>query len=101
MKLRQLGRPGPLVSEIGLGCMGMTFAYSTSGYADDRSVEVIHRALDLGVSLLDTADVYGPYTNEQVVGRALRNKKRDQVVLATKVGLVGERPGHLERNGRP
>jgi aryl-alcohol dehydrogenase-like predicted oxidoreductase len=83
-------RLGPFdVGAIGLGCMGMTWAYNTGSRDDERSAAVIHRALDLGVTLIDTADVYGPFTNEEVVGRALAGR-RDGVVLATKVGLVVE-----------
>src|SRR5919198_6226371 len=85
MKQRKLGRNGPLVSAMGLGCMGMSEFY---GRRDDQeSIATIHRALDLGVDLLDTADVYGPHTNEELVGRAIRGR-RDRVVLATKFGIV-------------
>ncbi len=72
---------------IGLGCMGMTWAYDTDQRDDAESIAVIHRALDIGVNLLDTADMYGPYTNEELVGRAIESR-RDEVVLATKVGNV-------------
>jgi aryl-alcohol dehydrogenase-like predicted oxidoreductase len=83
-------RLGPFdVGAIGLGCMGMTWGYNIGSRDDERSAAVIHRALDLGVTLIDTADVYGPFTNEEVVGRALAGR-RDGVVLATKVGLVVE-----------
>jgi aryl-alcohol dehydrogenase-like predicted oxidoreductase len=75
------------VARIGLGAMGMSHAYTGSGTDDDQSVRTIHRALDLGVTLVDTAEVYGPYTNEELVGRALKDH-RDQVVLATKFGLI-------------
>ena len=83
------------VSRIGLGAMGMSYAYTGAGSDDAESIRTIHRALDLGVTLLDTAEVYGPYTNEELVGRALRGR-RDQVVLATKFGLIshtGRGPG--------
>src|SRR3954470_13000577 len=81
------------VSRIGLGCMGMSFAYTGAGTDDAESVRTINRALDLGVTLLDTAEVYGPYTNEELVGRAIKGR-RDQVVLATKFGF-------LSHTGRP
>jgi aryl-alcohol dehydrogenase-like predicted oxidoreductase len=96
-------RLGPFdVGAIGLGCMGMTWAYTTGSRDDERSAAVIHRAIDLGVTLIDTADVYGPFTNEEVVGRALAGR-RDEVVLATKVGLVVEdiETLRLRRDGRP
>ena len=83
------------VSRIGLGAMGMSYAYTGAGSDDAESIRTIHRALDLGVTLLDTAEVYGPYTNEELVGRALQ-RRRDQVVLATKFGLIshtGRGPG--------
>ncbi|MFF0575747.1 aldo/keto reductase [Streptosporangium saharense] len=85
MNRRRLGRGGPEVSAIGLGCMGMSEFY---GQADDSaSIAVIHRALDLGVDFLDTADMYGRGHNEELVGRAIRDR-RDEVVLATKFGIV-------------
>jgi aryl-alcohol dehydrogenase-like predicted oxidoreductase len=82
--------------------MGMTWAYNTASRDDERSTAVIHRAIDLGATLIDTADVYGPFTNEEVVGRALAGR-RDEVVLATKVGLVVEDIETLTiaRDGRP
>ena len=83
------------VSRIGLGAMGMSHGYTGAASDDAESIRTIHRALDLGVTLIDTAEVYGPYTNEELVGRALRGR-RDQVVLATKFGLIshgGRDPG--------
>ena len=99
MKARQLGRSGLTVSAIGLGCMGMSEFYGPSD--ETESIATIHRALDLGITLLDTADVYGPLKNEELVGRAIRGH-RDKVVLATKFGIVrtGER-GAPGVNGRP
>ena len=99
MQQRRLGRQGPMVSAHGLGCMGMSEFY---GPADEvESVATIHRALDLGINLLDTADVYGPYTNEQLVGQAIAGR-RDHVVLATKFGIVrGSDPQARGVNGRP
>jgi aryl-alcohol dehydrogenase-like predicted oxidoreductase len=83
MQTRQLG--GLTVSAIGLGCMGMSEFYGPRD--EGEAIATIHRALDLGVTLLDTADMYGPYTNEELVGRAIRGR-RDQAVLATKCGIV-------------
>jgi aryl-alcohol dehydrogenase-like predicted oxidoreductase len=89
------------VGAIGLGGMGMTFAYTTGERDDAESIKVVHRAIDLGVTLIDTSDVYGPYTNEELVGRALQGR-RDDVVLATKVGLVlPPEGGAMYRDGRP
>jgi aryl-alcohol dehydrogenase-like predicted oxidoreductase len=85
MQLRQLGKPGPLVSAIGLGCMGMSEFYGSIDEA--QSIRTIHRALELGVNFLDTADIYGQGRNEELVGRAIR-ERREQVVLATKFGNV-------------
>jgi aryl-alcohol dehydrogenase-like predicted oxidoreductase len=84
MEQRKLGTQGLTVSAMGLGCMGMTFAYGTAD--ETEAIATIHRALELGINFFDTAEVYGPYTNEQLVGRALRGR-RDGVVIATKFGF--------------
>jgi aryl-alcohol dehydrogenase-like predicted oxidoreductase len=86
------------VSCIGLGAMGMSTAYSGAGSDDAESIRAIHRALDLGITLIDTAEIYGPFTNEKLVGRAIQDR-RDEVVLATKFGMVshaGGGPGTLD-----
>ena len=86
------------VGRIGLGAMGMSTAFTGAGKDDAESIRAIHRALDLGVTLLDTAEIYGPFINEELVGEAIKDR-RDQVVLATKFGMishVGEGPGHLD-----
>ncbi len=100
MRQRPLGEQGLVVSEIGLGCMGMSEFYGTRD--DAESTATIHRALELGVTLLDTADVYGPYTNEELVGRAIEGR-RAGVILATKFGIVrdDEDPTKRSVNGRP
>lgn len=85
---------------MGLGCMGMSWAYDAPGRDDDHSVRVLRAAVDLGVDLFDTSDQYGPYTNEELVGRALEGR-RDEIVLATKGGLVVEADGRTVRDGRP
>src|SRR5690348_17086863 len=80
------------VSRIGLGAMGMPAFYTGAGSDDSESIRTIHRALDLGVTLIDTAEIYGPYVNEELVARAIKDR-RDQVVLATKFGLVSHASG--------
>ncbi|MCU0555035.1 MAG: aldo/keto reductase [Syntrophales bacterium] len=99
MKTRQLGRNGPVVSAIGLGCMGMSEFYGPRDEAE--SVATIHRALDAGLNFLDTADVYGPFTNEELVGRAIRGRRRE-VFLATKFGILRSAdPAYRGICGRP
>jgi aryl-alcohol dehydrogenase-like predicted oxidoreductase len=87
MKLRKLGRNGPQVSAIGLGCMGFSEFYASSAASEAEAVGVIQTALSLGLTFLDTADMYGPYTNELLVGKAILGR-RDQVFLATKFGFL-------------
>lgn len=107
MQQRQLGPNGPTVSALGLGCMGMSDFYSTA-QDEKEAIATLHRALELGVTLLDTADMYGPHTNEQLVGQAIKGK-RQQVFLATKFGIlrdptdpavrgVSSRPEYIRRS---
>src|SRR5213594_4176765 len=100
MNTRHLGRSGLTVSALGLGCMGMSEFYGPGDEAE--SIATIHRAIELGVTFLDTADVYGPFKNEELVGRAIRGK-RDQLVIATKFGIVRDaaNPNARGVNGRP
>ena len=101
MHTRQLGKNGPYVSAIGLGCMGMTDFYTT-GSNTREAVATLHRALELGINLLDTADIYGPHTNEELIGQAIRGK-RDQVFVASKFGIVRDpaNPAFRAVSGRP
>ncbi|CAI1091832.1 aldo/keto reductase [Serratia quinivorans] len=107
MQQRQLGPNGPTVSALGLGCMGMSDFYSTA-QDEKEAIATLHRALELGVTLLDTADMYGPHTNERLIGKALKGK-RQQVFLATKFGIlrdpadpdargVSSRPEYIRRS---
>jgi aryl-alcohol dehydrogenase-like predicted oxidoreductase len=100
MKTFDLGKSGLSVSAMGLGCMGMSEFYGTQN--DDESVATIDRALDLGITFLDTADVYGPYTNEELVGRAIKGK-REKFTVATKFGIVRDpaNPNARGVSGRP
>src|ERR671927_2002369 len=100
MNRRTLGTQGLEVSELGLGCMGMSDFYGTPD--EKESLATIDRALDLGIDFLDTADIYGPHTNEELVGRAIA-RRRDRVVLATKFGIVRDPDNPMNRsvNGRP
>jgi aryl-alcohol dehydrogenase-like predicted oxidoreductase len=99
MQQRQLGQHGPLVSAMGLGCMGMSEFYGPTD--ETEAIATIHRALELGVNLLDTADVYGPFTNEELVGKAIKDR-RDQAVVATKFGILRSHdPAYRGVSGRP
>jgi len=98
LKKRKLGRQGLTVSALGLGCMGMSQSY---GVADDReSIATIHRAIDLGVTFFDTAEAYGPYTNEKLLGKGLKGR-RDKVIVATKFGFLFEEGKIVGLDSRP
>lgn len=99
MQMRKLGSNGPEVSAIGFGCMGINFSYGHS-LSDAEGVALIRKAVDLGVTFFDTAEVYGPYTNEQIVGEALRSV-REQVVIATKFGFNIDNGQMKGTNSRP
>ncbi len=98
MKQRRLGTQGLKVSELGLGCMGMSFGYGSA--PEDRAIATIHRAAELGVNFLDTAEMYGPHLNEELVGRAIVGN-RDEYVVATKFGVLRREDGSEAFDGSP
>jgi aryl-alcohol dehydrogenase-like predicted oxidoreductase len=95
MTMKQAKLGGRTVGRIGLGMMGMSFAYGGADSDDAESIRTLHRAADLGVTMIDTAEVYGPYTNEELLGRALKGGYRDRFVVATKFGMIS----HTGRDG--
>src|SRR5829696_6881020 len=98
MDRRNLGSEGLVVSALGLGCMGMSEFYGRGD--EDESIATIHRAIELGIDFIDTADMYGPFTNERLVGKAIQGR-RDDVVLATKFGNEGREEGRwMGGNGK-
>jgi aryl-alcohol dehydrogenase-like predicted oxidoreductase len=107
MRTTTLGSAGPQVGVVGLGCMGLTSTYDLGSPRDEKtSIGVIHQAVDLGMTLIDTADIYGPFVNEELVGRALTGGYRERAALATKVGIVVDpasrtTPPGTTKNGRP
>src|SRR5690242_9145230 len=90
MKTRQIGKNGPIVSALGLGCMGMSAAYGKRN--DKESIRTIHRAFDLGINLIDTADMYGWGHNEELIGKAIKGH-REKLTIATKLGFVQQGDG--------
>ncbi len=102
MRKRRLGATGRPVSPVGLGCMGLTWGYTDPGVNETERIELIQHAIDLGVDHLDTADAYGPFTNESLVGRAIAGR-RERVLVATKCGLVVEDKATFSyrKDGRP
>src|SRR5262245_53050158 len=100
MQTRKLGKSNLEVSALGLGCMGMSFAYSAEERDERESIATIHRAIELGVTFFDTAEVYGPFTNEELLARALKGQ-RGRVIIATKFGFKIENGAMSGLNSRP